>query len=178
MTYDRADVSSNTSVPVRGDRTLSPRGTLVHTTSGVNSLEWLEAGSARAGRPASADALIDRTGKQYILTRPDWYAYHAGESKLYLDQEWSGDQVSQLLIGVELECRDTDRPTFQQYDSLADLITWYAHLWEWRWPFIIYGHYAVARPLGRRSDPVSFDWGTLFGRLFVRSWQRHLPGME
>jgi N-acetyl-anhydromuramyl-L-alanine amidase AmpD len=176
--YERRDITTSFDPRVSGPRTLGPYGTLVHTTSGKDSLRWLTGRSADAGSPASSDALISRTGTQFLITPEGRYAYHAGKSRVTIDREYRDDDTSQRLLGVELECQDTERPTFEQYDSLADLIVFYAHRWAWRWPFIIYGHYAVAIPLGRRSDPVNFDWGTLQGRLFVRSWQTHLPGLN
>jgi hypothetical protein len=78
---------------------------------------------------------------------------------------------------VELECLDAQLPTWQQYDSLAELMIFWAGLYNWRWPLVYYGHYAVARPVGRRSDPVNFDWGTLAGRLYIRAWAAKLPGL-
>lgn len=176
-TYVRSDVSDNTNLRVCGHRAIGPSGTLIHTTSGNDSLAWLQGGSAIAGEPASADYLIGRQGTQYEITPRGRYAYHAGQSQYTLDRVYRGDEVSQVLIGVELECLDTQSPTFEQIDSLADLIVYNAQLWAWRWPFIILGHYAVARPLGRRSDPVNLDWGWLMGRLFVRSASVHLPGL-
>lgn len=176
-TYVRNDVSIHTSLRVCGSRTIGPRGTLIHSTSGTNSLSWLQGGSADAGAPASADALIGREGTQYLITTPGRYAYHAGQSIYTLDRAYRNDEVSQILLGVELEQTESQPPTFAQLDSLADLIVHYAFLWAWRWPFTILGHYAVARPLGRRSDPLNFDWGWLMGRLFVRSASVHLPGL-
>lgn len=85
--------------------------------------------------------------------------------------------MSQKLLGIELECLDTQQTTFEQYDSLAELIVERANHYGWRWPFIILGHYAVARPLGRRSDPVNYDWGWLMGRLYVRARLANIPGM-
>lgn len=178
VTYAQRDVRSNTSLRVCGARAFGPGGTLVHTTSGVDSLEWLQGGSASAGTPASADFLIAREGTQYNITPAGRYAYHAGQSIYTLDRPYRNDEVSQKLLGVELEALDNQQITFQQYDSLAQLIVEQAQVWAWRWPFIILGHYAVARPLGRRSDPVNFDWGWLMGRLFVRSASVKLPGLE
>lgn len=85
--------------------------------------------------------------------------------------------MSQVLLGVELECLDNQEITFEQYDSLGQLIVQLAGEHGWRWPFIIYGHYAVARPLGRRSDPVNFDWGWLMGRVYVRAVLAGVPGL-
>lgn len=177
FTYLRSDVTNSTDLRVCGNRSLAPRGVLIHTTSGTSSLSWLQGGSADAGNPASADALIGRQGSQYLITPPGHFAYHAGRSTFVLDAVYSGDTVSQALLGIELECLDIENPTFEQYDSLSDLIIYYAGLHGWRWPFIILGHYAVARPLGRRSDPVNFDWGWLMGRLYVRSLAAQIPGL-
>lgn len=178
VTYARIDVSSNTDLRVCGDRTLSPRGAIIHTTGGVDSREWLQGQSANAGSAASADALIERSGRQLLLLPQGKFAYHAGISVAWADREYRNSEVNQAFIGIELECLDTERPTWPQYDSLADLILYFARLYGWAWPMFIYGHYAVARPLGRRSDPVNYDWGDLMGRLYVRSVAMQLPGME
>lgn len=176
-TYERSNVSVRTDIRVCGHRTNSPWGTLVHTTSGTDSLSYLQGGSADAGNPASADALIARQGTQYLITPDGRFAYHAGQSIWQFDRYYVGDEVSQALLGVELECLDTQSPTFEQYDSLADLILYFGTVYNWRWPFIILGHYAVARPLGRRSDPVNCDWGWLMGRLYVRALAAQTPGL-
>jgi N-acetyl-anhydromuramyl-L-alanine amidase AmpD len=175
--YPRHDVTIHTDLRVCGDRTIGPGGALIHSTSGTDSLAWLQGGSANAGSPASADALIARQGTQYLITPDGKYAYHAGPSFFTLDRSYYGDEVSQFFLGIELECLDTQIPTFEQYDSLADLLVYYAGIHAWRWPLIILGHYAVARPLGRRSDPVNFDWGWLLGRLYVRALAVQLPGL-
>lgn len=176
-TYARNDVSVRTSLRVCGDRVARPWGTLVHSSSGTNSLAWLQGGSVDEGARASADALIAREGTQYLITPEGKYAYHAGNSLWTFDREYRGNQVSMALLGVELECLDAQTPTFEQLDSLADLIVYWASVWGWRWPLIILGHYAVARPLGRRLDPVNMDWGWLMGRLFVRAVSVGLPGL-
>jgi len=175
--YGQHDVSNNTDVCTSNPRVNSPAGTLIHTTGGTDSREWLQGGSCKAGRRAGADYLIRRDGERFQLQRHDRYAFHAGISRYTLDGHYQNNQVSEKLIGVELECLDDEQPTFEQYDSLGELIVAIAPLWGWRWPFIILGHYAVARPLGRRSDPVNFDWGWLFGRLYVRARDANIPGM-
>jgi len=175
--YEQRDVSNNTDVCTSDSRSNPAAGTLVHSTSGTDSRNWLQGGSCRAGRPAGADYLIGKQGTRYQLQPHNRYAYHAGISRFTLDRVYANNEVSEKLIGVELEYLDTEQPTFEQYDSLAELIVYIAPIWEWRWPFIILGHYAVARPLGRRSDPVSFDWGWLMGRLYVRAAQAGTPGL-
>lgn len=177
MPYDRTNLAASTDSCVWAIRHDKPRGCLIHTTGGVDSREWLKGGSCAAGTPAGSDALIQRDGHQYILTTASQYAYHAGRSWLYLEGNLAGDEVSEALVGIELECLDDQAPTYEQYDSLADLIVQYGLIWNWRWPYIIYGHYAVARPIGRRSDPVNFDWGSFMGRLYVHALAAKVPGL-
>lgn len=176
-TYVRTDITVSTSADVLGTRTVRPAGCLIHSTGGTDSREWLAGDSAKAGRAASTNALIDRAGAQWIICPDDKYPYHAGRSRVQLDRIYTDDEVSQVLIGIEIEYRDTERPNTIQYDSLADIIIWYSRLYQWRWPHVILAHSGVALPLGRRSDPVSFDWGNLMGRLYVRSLEARLPGL-
>lgn len=90
---------------------------------------------------------------------------------------YHGVQVSERLLGVELECRDNELVTWQQIDSLAELIVQLSIVYGWRWPYYLIGHYEVARPIGRRSDPQGLDWGSLMGRLYYRAKLARVPGM-
>lgn len=153
-------------------------GTLIHTTSGTNSLSWLVSGSAASGNPASCDYLIARSGDRYKLQRPGRYPYHAGKSSWQYDEKiYVGDEVSKRLYGVELECLDTEYCTWQQLDSLAELIVHLGIDNGWRWPYYVLGHYEVARPLGRRSDPQGFLWGDFMGRLYARAKHLDVGGL-
>jgi N-acetyl-anhydromuramyl-L-alanine amidase AmpD len=153
-----------------GDRRPSPVGALIHTTFGFNSIDWLLRGAAQSGSPASADYLIDRDGTQHQLTPVGFYPYHAGQSRLiYNNRLYQGDEISALLLGIELECADNQQCTYQQHDSLADLIVHKGIDYGWRWPYYLLGHYEVAIPVGRRSDPLGIDWGSLMGRLYLRA---------
>ncbi len=176
-TYGQYDVSNNTDICTSHSRVNPAAGCLIHTTSGSNSLEWLQGGSCRASRPAGADYLVERQGTRYKLTPNNRYAYHAGISRWTNDRTYRNNAVSEQLVGIELECLDTQQPTFEQIDSLAELIVAISPHWGWRWPFIILGHYAVALPLGRRSDPIAMDWGWLAGRLYVRALDAQIPGL-
>lgn len=176
--YDRIDYSASADTRVSGTRTISPIGAIIHSTGGTDSTQWLRGSSADAGTPASANCLIDKRGRQVTLCPNDRFPYHAGRSRLRLDRLYTGDEISQLLIGIELEYTDDECPTWEQYDSCADVILWYGRRYMWRWPFVLYGHYGVAVPLGRRSDPVRFDWGALMGCLYLRSSAMRLPGLE
>lgn len=177
MPYDSRNVAASVDSCVSHGRNDGPRGCCIHTSGGTSSLEWLSGGSCKAGSPAGADALIQRDGTRYILTDAKRFAYHAGVSYVYNQGPLYGDEVSEAYFGIELECTDDQAPTYEQYDSLAELVALLALVWGWRWPYTIYGHYAVARPLGRRSDPVNFDWGAFMGRLYVHSLSNKVPGL-
>lgn len=167
----RLDVSHN--------RRFSPVGTCIHTTNGVDSLSWLLGGSAIDGSPASSDYLIDRTGQRFRLCKPERYPYHAGVSTLdYNNKLYHGDEVSELLIGIELEARSNELVTWQQVDSLAQTVVECGFTYGWRWPYYVLGHYEIAKPIGRRSDPLGFDWGSFMGRLYVRSLDAGVPGLR
>lgn len=177
--YPEYDVSALTSLKLSFPRERPAVGLLVHTTSGRNSLDYLQGGVLLDGRIAGADVLITRSGARYILTRKDRVAYHAGKSQcVHNNVLYQGDMVSQLFMGAELECLDNERPTLQQVDSLAEYTVNCSIARGWRWPYIVYGHYAVARPLGRRSDPVNFDYGAFAGRLYVYSLAAGIGGLD
>jgi len=85
--------------------------------------------------------------------------------------------LNQLLMGVELECAENERCTLLQLDSLAETIVLEGYRYMWRWPYYIVGHYELARPLGRRSDPHGFDWGDFMGLLYARARDAQVPGL-
>jgi len=80
-------------------------------------------------------------------------------------------------MGVELECAQYEYCTFSQHDSLAELIVLQGIAYGWRWPYYVVGHYELARPFGRRSDPQGFEWGTFMGRLYARALPADVPGL-
>lgn len=105
-------------------------------------------------------------------------AYHAGKSAAIIQgRQFQGDQISALLIGVEVEQLGLQAWTYEQLDSFAELLTQLSVVYSWRWPYTILGHYEVALPEGRRSDPLGLDWGQLMGRLYARSLQAQVPGL-
>jgi N-acetyl-anhydromuramyl-L-alanine amidase AmpD len=155
-----------------------PIGALLHTTSGTSSLAWLLAGSARAGTPASADFLIDRDGHRHALCRKGYYPYHAGQSTAIIQgRRFQGDQISAVLLGIEMEQVGEQEVTYEQFDSCAELIVISGLTYGWRWPYTLMGHYEVARPVGRRSDPQGFQWGDFMGRLLARARSAQVPGL-
>lgn len=176
--YSTIDTSGLTNHDNYDNRRISPIGTCIHTTSGVDSLAWLQFGAAEQGSPASCDYLIGRLGERYKICPDGYYPYHAGQSDWqYNGVTYHGVQVSERLLGVELECRDNELVTWQQIDSLAELIVQLSIVYGWRWPYYLIGHYEVARPIGRRSDPQGLDWGALMGRLYYRAKLAGIAGM-
>lgn len=85
--------------------------------------------------------------------------------------------MSQVLLGIELENLDAQTPTYKQIDSLAELVISNSSLHNWRWPLVYYGHYSVARPVGRKADPCNFPWGDFAGRVYIRALAAKLPGL-
>jgi N-acetyl-anhydromuramyl-L-alanine amidase AmpD len=155
-----------------------PIGTLVHTSSGFDSLDYLLGGCIKEGRIASADFLIDHDGTQHRLCPPGRRPYHAGASIYEINGAiMSGDQISASLLGVELEQNGRDLCTWQQHDSLAQLVVDIGILNGWRWPYFNVGHYEVAVPIGRRSDPLGFNWGWFAGYLLTRARAEEVPGL-
>lgn len=176
--YSTSDVSRNTLSSNYFSRGVNPVGTLAHTTEGRNALYTLQSGNALSGHPASADYYIERSGQRYSLMPPGMAAYHAGVSWANVQgRVFQGDALSAILIGVELERAGDDVVTYAQLDSYAELLTILSVEYSWRWPYTILGHYEVARPLGRRSDPVNFAWGDFMGRVYARSLAAGVPGL-
>ena len=90
---------------------------------------------------------------------------------------YQGDEISRLLIGIEIECINNGYVTPEQEDSCADVIVKCGLQYGWRWPYYVVGHYEIARPLGRRSDPQGLLWGNLMGRLYARALAANVPGL-
>jgi N-acetyl-anhydromuramyl-L-alanine amidase AmpD len=155
-----------------------PIGLCVHTSAGVSSYDWLCTGSAANGEPASSDWLIDRDGARHKLCADGRRPYHVGRGKFpFASGMKSGDELSAFLLGVELEQTGDQLCTWQQLDSLAELVVLSSGKYGWRWPYFIVGHYQLAIPQGRRSDPQGFDWGAFMGFLYWRSMEARIPGL-
>lgn len=177
MGYLEQDLSGSTNPAVYDTRLSSPIGTLMHTTSGINSGAVLQGLPVAQGDLRSAHVLIQRSGARQIIVRSDHCAYHSGRTWFPAINGNRMDGANEVLLGIELECLDTQAPTVYQYDSAAEYITDEATLWAWRWPFVLYGHYGLAIPVGRRSDPIRFDWGAFMGFLYTHSVSKHLGGI-
>lgn len=152
------DVSLDTSLAVGGNRRLRRQGIVIHTTEGINSLAWLQGGSASAGRPASADFLITRKGVIYQLTAPGRYAYHSGQARWAFYQE-RDRTINQGFYGIELENSraNEQKVTNPQYISLAFIVRVLCSVYPIDVRNIV-GHHQVALPVGRKQDPSGFVW--------------------
>lgn len=175
--YSVADVSGATARDATGPRRFNPVGTCIHHTDGVDSLARLTGHRNPGEEPVSCDILITKSGGRYICTPNGRYAYGVGVVDSAIQQISVRANANELLLSAELEYRLHEAPTWQQYDSLAEQITIWALRWSWRWPYVIYGHYGIASPPGRKIDPYLFDWGTLMGRLLVWSESANIGGL-
>lgn len=175
--YSSLDVRRAVSSSVIGDRWHKPIGACIHHTNGVNSLAWLTGSSAIAGTPASADVLINKRGSRYLLTDSGQYAYGVGQVSSVIQKLFFPGNPNEYLLSVELEYKALEAPTFEQYDSAAEQIVNWAIKYAWQWPFVLYGHYGIAAPLGRKSDPYNFNWGSFMGRLYHHSQDAKIAGL-
>lgn len=163
------DVSSTTQATVTSRRTFRRRGIVLHETIGTYSLSWLQGVSALRGRPASSDFLINRPGDIYQLTRPGWYAYHTGTARWQLIQD-PDYTINQSFIGIEFENNPQrgQKLTDLQYIAGAALIRALVASHELHVSNIV-GHYQVALPRGRKSDPLTLDWAIMTRELMAPS---------
>ena len=167
--YPSVDISGHTHPSNYGVRAMRPIGTGVHTTGSANSIPFLQSDRRATSGISGADYLISREGDRHQLTPSGKFAYHFGKARWnYLSND--GDLLSKMYIGVELENLNDQMCTWMQMDSLAELIvSVLAPMYSWAFPFDIVGHYEVAVPIGRRSDPLGFNWGQFMGFLYARA---------
>ena len=177
--YTFKDVSADTNREVIGMRTILRRGILLHETIGFSSLHYLQGGALSEGKKVSADYLISRTGDIYQITPPGYYAFHSGVARWQLYQE-SDRSINQGFVGVELENNPSmgERIPAPEYIALAWLIRQLCAVFEIDVRNIV-GHYQVALPSGRKSDPVTLNWVMLTDELMSpsrESLQLHVSG--
>jgi len=175
--YSVVDISGTTNGDATGSRRFSPIGTCIHHTSGVDSRAILTGHSQFGQELVSTDTLVAKTGKRYICCPSGRYAYGIGRVDTLIQQLSVNDNANELLLSLELEYLEHEGPTYEQYDSAAEQVTLWAIQWAWRWPFVIYGHYGIASPPGRKHDPYLFDWGAFMGRLFIWSQHANIGGL-
>lgn len=176
--YHTRDSSSRANLRVSAPSGVVPIGTCIHTSFGVSSEAWLLGGSIASGPPASADWLIARDGSRVKLCKEGRRPFHVGQAGYRIRGTYmTGALLNQYLMGIELENAPSEHCTYWQLDSLAELIVSEGIAKRWRWPYYLVGHYELARPTGRRSDPHGFDWGDFMGRLTARAALARIAGV-
>lgn len=175
--YPVIDISRTTLRDAIGTRRTNPVGTCVHHTGGTDSRAILTGHHGAGEEPVSSDCLITKNGTRYELVPEGYYAYGVGLVAPTLKQQTADSNENEVLLSAELEYKVLEFPTYQQYDSLAEQVTIWALRWGWRWPYVLYGHYGIAYPPGRKYDPYLFDWGAFMGRLLVWSQQANIGGL-
>lgn len=168
------DVSADTDSKLMGNRTLERRGIVLHETIGYDSLSYLQGGSLKDGRRASADYLIGRTGLIYQLIPPGHYSYHSGVARdgLYQERDHS---INQGYIGIELENFPEHGQviTTLQYIACGFLVRRLIQYWTLDIRNVR-GHYQVALPSGRKTDPLTLNWGMLSQEILLPSSESFL----
>ncbi|CAN0009486.1 unnamed protein product, partial [Phaeothamnion confervicola] len=127
---------------------------IVHSTV-INTLE----GTERAFlddkvRRVSAHYVVDRDGTVVQMVDERFTAWHAGVSELA-----GRTGVNDFSIGIEIvNLNDGKDPyTDAQYDAVARIIRDLRSRWEIP-DSRVTSHANIARPVGRKSDPVGFDF--------------------
>ena len=136
---------------------------VLHSTGGSyhGALAWLRDPTAHV----SAHFLIGRDGVTVQLVPLDRAAWHAGRSG------WRGQaingSVNALSIGIELEHFDGKQEWPEaQLQALFALLKVLCEEFSLRSDAVV-GHLDVARPFGRKVDPVDFPWGRLHVALYT-----------
>ena len=150
------DVSFDTKPSVTQKRTMGRAGIVLHSTEGLNSLDWLQGESADAGTPASADFLIARNGNCYQITQVGYYSYHAGVAEWHSLDNRRGI-LNELLVGIELESHETNAPRYTDQQIITSAALCRRLMFQhWFGVTNIVYHGQIAKPPGRRRDPVLF----------------------
>ena len=126
------------------------------------SIAWCQTPKSRNPNPVSYHVIVDRDGTIYHLVDTAKRAWHAGVS------EFEGRKnCNDYSIGLSFANRNdgVEPYTEEQYEAAATLIS----AWMSRYPLItperITTHAIVARPVGRKTDPIAFDVPRLLAML-------------
>jgi N-acetyl-anhydromuramyl-L-alanine amidase AmpD len=124
---------------------------------GYNSLAWLQGASAMSGKPVSCDFLINRMGWVYQIGRPGAFCFHTGPARWGPLQDPDGT-LNQQAVGIEFECAEHKGQRINDFQYIAgarlcnELMAYHGIQ-----PEDIITHAMVAKPQGRKSDPIYFD---------------------
>ena len=122
---------------------------VLHSTGGsfASAISWL---MSRASR-VSAHYVVSRAGEVRKLAPLSDVTWHAGRA------EWRGERnVNAISVGIEMEHVDgkQDWPPVQ----VSAVLRLVAGLRAVYGPLPVTSHAYVARPRGRKVDPVGFPW--------------------
>lgn len=128
---------------------------VLHHTAGEtleSTVSWFSSSESRV----SAHFTVGRDGSivQHVSTYQR--AWHAGESRDIYGREW----INANSIGIEIvhNGSPTEKYTLEQSRAVEHIISVMVRRFPIR---LITSHAAVARPLGRKEDPVNYPWHTL-----------------
>lgn len=163
------DRSSEMHAGVTRRRIVRRRGIVIHTTEGFNSVDWLLFDAYLHGISVSADFHIDRVGNITQLTKPGWYAFHAGAS-MWRAFSGSDGTLNRSHVGVECENHTLsgENVTDAQYIALGALTVRLMSFHTFGLDGICL-HRECALPAGRKSDPPVFDWPVFSRELLAPS---------
>lgn len=129
---------------------------LIHATAGgeAGSVAWLTNKESKV----SADVVISKSGKVYLLNPEPWryYTWHAGVSH-WKNLEVNNRTLNPVSVGIELvNMNDGKDPyTFEQYVMLSKVVRWYRETFNIPSENVV-RHLDVSP--GRKTDPAGFAW--------------------
>lgn len=123
---------------------------VLHSTGGAfaGAVSWL----MHAGSGVSAHYVVSRAGQVKKLAPLSDVTWHAGKAA------WKGEtRVNDISVGIEMEHLDgrQDWPA-AQVDAVVALVVALRAVYS---KLPVTSHAYVARPTGRKVDPVGFPWG-------------------
>lgn len=146
------------------ERTASIKYIVLHTTGGIDSKKWLSEWNKQNHNSeqnnVSVHYLIQRDGTIYRIIDDTKRAWHVGVSRMP-DGETDGNSVA---LGIEIEhLNESDFPDVQ-LNSVAILVNELSTKYHILRKHVV-SHASVATPLGRKIDPVQFNWNDLWQRV-------------
>lgn len=112
---------------------------------------------------ASAHFIIDTNGDIYAEVREEDTAYHAGVSA------WDGDEnINDISLGVEMTNLNNGRDVYDldQYNSAVVLVKYLVGKYSIKRENVP-THAQVAKPKGRKNDPLGFPMGKFLDEVFA-----------
>lgn len=137
------------------ERALPIRYIVLHSTDGVDSRAWLSEWNRKhetAQNDVSTHYLIQRDGAIYRIIADEKRAWHVGVAEMP-NGETDGNSCA---IGIELEHLNESNYADAQMNSASELVLYLMHRYGITRDRVV-THASIARPIGRKKDPVHFD---------------------